>query len=540
LEGKRTVDTPHRYDPHWHYEIDLELSNRRVKLPIPVPAGSAWLEIRMLARRPLLAFAHLFNPSGRFVGELSFWNETAAQPVYFGERGYSLNALAHTLEPGTYTLVCNIPFFRADWNTQQESSNRLQGSVSGGMAETEPSLAHSSAIGLQSNAVADPDGHIRYGTKRYETESRYYRGDLHGHTVYSDGKLSNEQAWSLIDERGLDFMAITEHNAISFGQPQHRALHIPAFELTLTSGHLNIFGMKRISVVTETWDRIMKEIGAAEGPNTAGILRSLREPGVLISLNHMFLSPWEFSEPDLGIDQIDTIEIICDPTYPDSPAANDKAVAFIDYLWNQGCRVYAVGGSDSHNEPDECYDGADGPSIYGDPSTWVYADGLSVETVLEALREGHAYISRRVALDITIAEGSLLPGDHVGNYGEEDSDFSYVVSLRNLEDSPGTTGYTAVFVLNSQIVQRTRLDLEHPLAVLPSVKSVLRSVTATHTAGRAGTNASWWLRFGLLDEDGHVVAYVNPIFFGDFGKCDLGIGRLIEEFGGRHDREGHD
>ena len=58
------------------------------------------------------------------------------------------------------------------------------------------------------------------------------------------------------------------------------------------------------------------------------------------------------------LDGVDCLEIINDPTYPDAAHANDKAVHFLDELWNDGYRIYGVGGSDSHNLIEERYEGA--------------------------------------------------------------------------------------------------------------------------------------------------------------------------------------
>ena len=52
------------------------------------------------------------------------------------------------------------------------------------------------------------------------------------------------------------------------------------------------------------------------------------------------------------------MEIINDPTYPDGPGSNDMAIRFLDQVWNEGIRVFGVGGSDSHNLEDEFYEGA--------------------------------------------------------------------------------------------------------------------------------------------------------------------------------------
>ena len=40
----------------------------------------------------------------------------------------------------------------------------------------------------------------------------------------------------------------------------------------------------------------------------------------------------------------------------DAPGSNEMAVRFLDALWQDGHRIYGVGGSDSHNLIDERYE----------------------------------------------------------------------------------------------------------------------------------------------------------------------------------------
>ncbi len=44
---------------------------------------------------------------------------------------------------------------------------------------------------------------------------RWLAGDLHTHTVHSDGLLTVAELACLAHERGLDFLAITDHNTVS-------------------------------------------------------------------------------------------------------------------------------------------------------------------------------------------------------------------------------------------------------------------------------------------------------------------------------------
>ena len=50
--------------------------------------------------------------------------------------------------------------------------------------------------------------------------------------------------------------------------------------------------------------------------------------------------------------------IVNDPTYEYAKESNEKAIRFLDLLWQEGYRIYGIGGSDSHNLIEERYDGA--------------------------------------------------------------------------------------------------------------------------------------------------------------------------------------
>jgi predicted metal-dependent phosphoesterase TrpH len=71
-------------------------------------------------------------------------------------------------------------------------------------------------------------------------------GDLHAHTVHSDGGLTVPELAALGVEQGLDFLAVTDHNTVS----HHAELAgvrsdielIPGQELTTADGHANAFG----------------------------------------------------------------------------------------------------------------------------------------------------------------------------------------------------------------------------------------------------------------------------------------------------------
>src|SRR5262245_49397933 len=137
-----------------------------------------------------------------------------------------------------------------------------------------------------------PDTRAEYtATVRFEqppetvlkSEAGWYRGDLHMHTAHSDGScLSHAQkrvpcplflTAKAANERGLDFIAITDHNTISHAEPMWELqpffddlLLIPGREITTVQGHANVFG---------TVASIAYRVGRKEVPEWNALLTSV-------------------------------------------------------------------------------------------------------------------------------------------------------------------------------------------------------------------------------------------------------------------------
>src|SRR5947208_65522 len=84
-------------------------------------------------------------------------------------------------------------------------------------------------------------------------EPGWVRGDLHCHTLYSDGDSWPAEALHAAAEAGLDFCSITDHNSVN----SYRAERLPAgpgwpvvlpgVEVTTYGGHWNVWGGERWS-----------------------------------------------------------------------------------------------------------------------------------------------------------------------------------------------------------------------------------------------------------------------------------------------------
>lgn len=232
----------------------------------------------------------------------------------------------------------------------------------------------------------------------------WYRGDLHMHTAHSDGSCPSQSGKSVpcplfltaeaAIKRGLDFIAITDHNTTSQYDDERELqpyfddlLIIPGRELTTFHGHANAFGTTR---------SIDYRVGSAAVPDVNAMFRRARQLGAIVSINHPEAPTGEICmgcgwTPTQQVDMslVTSIEVV---------NGGHVASQFWDRQLLEGHRLTAVGGSDNHH--------ADWPpdrlGSIGSPTTVIYAEQLSVPGILRGVRSG------RVFIDLTGSRDRLL------------------------------------------------------------------------------------------------------------------------------------
>jgi hypothetical protein len=314
-------------------------------------------------------------------------------------------------------------------------------------------------------------------SKKICATAKWYRGDLHAHTQLSHGHNTLEQAVALIERQQLDFIFLTEHNIHhTFLPVSEQTLFVPGIEITTGLGHFNVHGPKRILEMQEA--------------NFTG--KSLIESGLAlgeqghIAMNHAMMKPWHWQYQQMPLAKIHSLEICCDPTWPTSARATEKALTAMTALWNRGQRIYGVGGSDCHLRPDERNPKATEPSIYGDPATCVYCkDGLSGQALLKSLRQGHVYMERRCHLQFCINQGEQYPGYDVGG-----QTLTYMISVGDQQQQ-----YHAEFVADGEIIAKIPLSNQ---AISYQV-----DMSRYH-----------WLRVDIRRKNGDFEGLINPVFNG--------------------------
>ncbi|MFC8799318.1 CehA/McbA family metallohydrolase [Promicromonospora sp. NPDC057138] len=205
----------------------------------------------------------------------------------------------------------------------------------------------------------------------------WYAGDLHAHTTHSDGTLSIAQLTAAAAGRGLDFLAVTDHNTVA----HHRHLPavgaaydvclLPGQEVTTHAGHANAFG----------------DIGWVDFRRPAAQwLSDVEERGGLLSVNHPIQDDCGWLYPvRTGFLELWHISWFLDLTAT-GPWAYLRASSGAPGASGTPGHPVLLGGSDFHT-PDQGY-----PP--GTPTTWVAAEERTPEAILDAVRHGRTAISR--------------------------------------------------------------------------------------------------------------------------------------------------
>ncbi|GAA3216801.1 CehA/McbA family metallohydrolase [Nonomuraea helvata] len=193
---------------------------------------------------------------------------------------------------------------------------------------------------------------------------RWFAGDFHAHTLHSDGTLTIAELAELAHGRGLDFLAVTDHNTVShhpwLTRIDRDITLIPGQEVTTDRGHANVFG----------------DVGWVDFRQPADSwVEHAERAGGLISINHPLGGDCAWLLP---IDRRPRIAEVWSSGWWDRRWG--APLAWAD-AWRHD--VIAIGGSDFHR------DGSDGQP--GAPTTWVLAEDTS--TVLDGVRAGRTAVS---------------------------------------------------------------------------------------------------------------------------------------------------
>ena len=453
----------------YHYERILSEVDSKQYLcyTFEVPAGCTQLGVRMHYEPAGVGGIHnvlslsLFDPAGfRGAGHCRGTDQDISLAAAQATPGF----LAGPLVPGTWTVEVETHAVLPGEPCRLDLD--IVATCAPGAAEHDAGDAVASLDEAAADAVIGRPG--------------WYRGDLHTHTIHSDGHIDVAGRVREAQAQGLDFFVLTDHNTIS-GLIEMARMATPGFlklggmELTTFWGHALLLGTRR-------WIDWRVRPGDGQMP---AIARTAGAAGQLFVIAHPCSQDdpvctgcgWHFDDAMPGPALV--VEVWNGPW--DGDSGNEGNLA-LWYAWlNQGHHLMASAGTDSHEQYGD---------VHGQGFDIVYADALSEEAVLDAIRRGHLYLSDGPRLSLTAHADGQSP------------------------DVPAMMGDTVAGEAVSVTCEWENCPPDTQVRVM--VDGLLRQAWPASVAGRQ----SWVLRAGedhwcvveARDRAGRMAALTNPIF----------------------------
>ena len=394
-----------------------------------------------------------------------------------GESDATPSYLPGAIPAGQWKLLISVPNIRAT----EESDYRAE---------------------IRFNSPVEDQG---FALAPLETATRWYRGDLHMHTAHSDGSCVSQSETRVpcpvfltvqsAAAQGLDFIAISDHNATSQYEAMRelqpyfdRLLLIPGREMTTFWGHFNIFG------VTQFIDYRVTE----HGRNVNDVLREVRALGGIASINHAESPGGEICmgckwEPSDAVDMrlFTGVEVI------NGGRRALSSAEFWDKQLAEGLQLTAIGGSDSHNGPARLGE----PGAIGWPTTVVEAHELSVPAILDGIRRG------RVFIDLTASRDKLIHFEARDTSGAAD-DWAGMGDVL-----PAPSGHDLSFRIHVNGCPGSEVHVlvdGRETNAVPVLQS--RSGTEVLTFNWISDGNAHWIRTEVRDSKGALQLLSNPIY----------------------------
>lgn len=300
--------------------------------------------------------------------------------------------------------------------------------------------------------VASAGVEVIYTISYKQKYFRLLKGDLHTHTLASDGVHTAEELAIKAIRNGLDFVAITDHNQMVSREtlPKIPGITlIPGVEWTHYQGHANFLGVDKpyCRPFATNSDAEMQEIFA-----------EAHRRGALISVNHPFESGCEFVF-DLKSFHFDCLEVWNGPMRE----SNLRAIGLWQHLLTSGLKIPACGGSDYHR---------DTPFIFlGGPTIGVFTMSASTTDILDAVKKGHSFITfspngptlemhaDKVMMGDTVTWAKDLPLG-IKAEGLEKGDIIRLISTENaspLLEAPGKGSFSTSLVVEKPGFMRVEI-----------------------------------------------------------------------------------
>lgn len=458
-------------------------------VPFEVPAGTARITVQFEyggKEEKTTIDLGLLGPDG-FRGQDGFRGWSGGNKAIFtvSATDATPSYLPGTIRPGKWSLLLGIPNIRKE--TRSEYSARIW-------------------FGREDTPYWQPE----IANPALRDEAGWYRGDLHMHDAHSDGSCQS-QAGAKVPcplfltaqaavARGLDFVAITDHNTTSQAnairelQPYFdRLLLVPGREITTFSGHANLIG-----TVAPLDFRVEGDMRDGGGRDWNALLRDAASLHGIVSINHPVRPSGEIcmgcgwtAQPQADPGLLQAVEVV-NGMDADTPYSG---IPFWEALLNTGHRLTAIGGSDNHNASQ--LEPSIGGGPVGVPTTVVRASALSMPALLDGLRAGHVFVDVQGSRDRRL-DFSARKGDAMARMGD------------GLSVAPGEA---IEFTVHTGNVAGGRVEVIQDGRVLtPIAEPAITSADQEFRFSWSSDGKPHWVRVNVRGGDGKLWLLGNPVY----------------------------
>ncbi len=444
-EGTRALEIRFSFDPVFSEDKQYNRSRveRAVLQYLGEEASEPGLVETMLDREDLagsirrmrnLLNWNLYDPQGRFRGRWDWSEQGRTAVTRIGQRDSSPGFLDGPILPGAWHIVLEVHMV-----CTERCAFRL--SLLAHPSDRVPALQHPPAAG---------GGHPEEAAGACEPAKApwpgWLRGEMHAHSVHSDGQHTVLELARRAAAAGLDFVALTDHNTtggLAEAGSAEEVLFLRGEELTTFSGHFCLYGVGETVPWHEQGRRLSIE----------SIADQVRARGFLFSLAH----PFQMGDPvctgcrwpgrDPPPDRFDLMEVWTG-RWTDRRLEIERAMTLWDQWWDRGLAPVAVAARDWHGPAEE----------HGRIArTVVAAADRGERAVLDALRRGAVYMTTGPWIDLRLHLGPRTAclaegfGPHLIEPGQE-------AILEVLLDGPIPPGSVLGFFHNGTVTARRDLS----------------------------------------------------------------------------------
>jgi hypothetical protein len=388
--------------PDWHY------------LPFTMPRGVRAVEVSYdftphdtgLGFSTNVVDIGIFDSSGKELGNAAGfrgWSGGARRHFRITEHWATPGYLAGPLTPGRWNIILG-PFLIAAAGTPWQVSL---------------TLVHGDPVGPKFQPDPAP-------TSVPGTGPGWYRGDLHTHSVFSDGGWHPRELVTQARKRGMEFLGTSDHNTNAATRVFGRIvpddfLVVSGEEVTTRNGHWLSTGTTPGTWIDWRYRAADNQLG-----RFTDLTRSLG--GVAIAAHPKVPVPgtrWDFGST---FDHMDAVEVWNGPW----SNFNQQMVAAWQDLLVGGTYVPGVGNSDSHHSG----------QVVGLPMTTYRLGGLSSAEVVAAVKGGHCWVAESSTVQLEFTGTGTGPTTTVAGPGDTVTltDGEQLAVHLDVTGVPGTVG----------------------------------------------------------------------------------------------------